>query len=498
MQTAASPSPSSSPSQNHLPRAEDLLRILQTSDKAQFLSRVIRGGILYPTVVQIRSGSVLGCVYSNEASLRAALTQGRGIYWSRERDALWVKSRSGTNRQDLLDVSVNCDGSSLLFTVHQHGVFCHLGSTSCFGGVARSRKPLRLGLCSGRSEAAALRALDRIGVRVWRPLDDRNASDQIESHWYSPLHLVRIKPIDVPSFLQLGLVDIMCCYADVVGNVTAGYEAIRVPNHHPINICLVSRPGVDLTATGALIATEYPHLNDSVAKLINSTPKYLTVHGGAESHVVAGVAQAAVTVVDTGDTLLANSLISRGTLATCEMMFYQRVGPDHYPALRRLRECVSGGNTIYIYEATGELAFLSPFAQLGAFRLGISTDHPATSAIEALFHLRYAHRGAGFLAQWGPAHSESHSLWYRTRYLSSLDGNDTPDWPAVRNSCLELVINQMLGFSPELVARIAALTQRGVTQICFHSMRDAFLGIGQDGQGQNAWGVGLLRLAKSA
>lgn len=49
---------------------------------------------LFPTVVTDEQGVALGLVYSNEGSIRAALQEGRGIFWSRSRDKLWRKGDS--------------------------------------------------------------------------------------------------------------------------------------------------------------------------------------------------------------------------------------------------------------------------------------------------------------------------------------------------------------------------------------------------------------------
>lgn len=89
---------------------------------------------LWPTVVCDTSGRSLGLVYSSLESVRRALTDGCGVYYSRSRDSLWVKGESSGDTQDLLAVSADCDRDALRFTVRQNGGgFCHLGTPSCFG-----------------------------------------------------------------------------------------------------------------------------------------------------------------------------------------------------------------------------------------------------------------------------------------------------------------------------------------------------------------------------
>jgi phosphoribosyl-ATP pyrophosphohydrolase/phosphoribosyl-AMP cyclohydrolase len=89
---------------------------------------------LWPTVVCDERGQTLGLVWSNEESLRLALQERRGVYWSRKR-GLWRKGASSGAIQELVSVRLDCDRDSLLFVVRQQGSgFCHLGQPSCFGG----------------------------------------------------------------------------------------------------------------------------------------------------------------------------------------------------------------------------------------------------------------------------------------------------------------------------------------------------------------------------
>jgi phosphoribosyl-ATP pyrophosphohydrolase len=88
---------------------------------------------LWPTLVVDETGHSLGLVYSSAESLRLAVAEGRGIYWSRKR-GLWRKGQSSGHTQELLKVEADCDRDALRFTVRQSGPgFCHLGSRSCWG-----------------------------------------------------------------------------------------------------------------------------------------------------------------------------------------------------------------------------------------------------------------------------------------------------------------------------------------------------------------------------
>jgi phosphoribosyl-ATP pyrophosphohydrolase len=88
---------------------------------------------LWPTVVADEGGACLGLVYSNAESLRVAVHEGRGVYWSRRR-GLWRKGESSGDVQELVRVEADCDRDALRFTVRQRGAgFCHRGTRSCWG-----------------------------------------------------------------------------------------------------------------------------------------------------------------------------------------------------------------------------------------------------------------------------------------------------------------------------------------------------------------------------
>lgn len=93
-----------------------------------------RADELVPTVITDERGTALGLAYSSRASLDEALQQRRGVYWSRSRDALWVKGATSGATQTLLRVDADCDRDTLRFTVRQAKPgFCHLDTRTCWG-----------------------------------------------------------------------------------------------------------------------------------------------------------------------------------------------------------------------------------------------------------------------------------------------------------------------------------------------------------------------------
>jgi phosphoribosyl-ATP pyrophosphohydrolase len=90
-------------------------------------------GDVWPTVVCDEAGRTLGLVWSTRESVARAVTERRGIYWSRSRQSLWVKGETSGNTQQLLRVDLDCDRDALRFTVRQAGDgFCHLNRRSCW------------------------------------------------------------------------------------------------------------------------------------------------------------------------------------------------------------------------------------------------------------------------------------------------------------------------------------------------------------------------------
>jgi phosphoribosylformimino-5-aminoimidazole carboxamide ribotide isomerase len=88
---------------------------------------------LWPTVVVDEQGVALGLVYSDLESLRAAVSEGRGIYRSRSR-GLWRKGDSSGAIQELVRVDVDCDRDTLRFVVRQSPPgFCHRETRTCWG-----------------------------------------------------------------------------------------------------------------------------------------------------------------------------------------------------------------------------------------------------------------------------------------------------------------------------------------------------------------------------
>lgn len=89
---------------------------------------------LVPVIAQdLHSKKVRMLAYMNEEALRKTLETGKVHYYSRSRQALWLKGETSSHYQYLKSISIDCDGDTLLLQIEQAGgISCHTGHSSCF------------------------------------------------------------------------------------------------------------------------------------------------------------------------------------------------------------------------------------------------------------------------------------------------------------------------------------------------------------------------------
>jgi len=93
-----------------------------------------KGDGLVPAIVQdAETNDVLMLAYMNSESWEATLQTGKATYWSRSRQALWMKGESSGNVQLVKNIFIDCDNDTILLQVEQlGGAACHTGHKSCF------------------------------------------------------------------------------------------------------------------------------------------------------------------------------------------------------------------------------------------------------------------------------------------------------------------------------------------------------------------------------
>ncbi len=100
---------------------------------------------LIPAVAQDSvSGEVLMMAWMNADSVRRTLDSGRVTYWSRSRQAFWVKGESSGHVQELVEFRIDCDRDCVLVIVRQTGPACHTNRRSCFYTAVRDGAEVEL------------------------------------------------------------------------------------------------------------------------------------------------------------------------------------------------------------------------------------------------------------------------------------------------------------------------------------------------------------------
>lgn len=100
---------------------------------------------LIPAIAQdAASGEVLMMAWMNADAVAQTLRTGRVTYWSRSRQAFWIKGESSGHVQRLIEMRVDCDSDCLLLMVDQTGPACHTNRRSCFYTAIRDGAEVEL------------------------------------------------------------------------------------------------------------------------------------------------------------------------------------------------------------------------------------------------------------------------------------------------------------------------------------------------------------------
>lgn len=88
---------------------------------------------LVPAVVQdFQTGEVLMLAYMDKKAFEKTIETGTSWFWSRSRKSYWNKGETSGHFQYVKEISVDCDGDTILLKVKQVGAACHTGNRSCF------------------------------------------------------------------------------------------------------------------------------------------------------------------------------------------------------------------------------------------------------------------------------------------------------------------------------------------------------------------------------
>ncbi len=88
---------------------------------------------LIPAIAQDRlSGEIRMVAWMNREALQQTLTTRRATFYSRSRQALWVKGETSGHTLRVERVVADCDADVLILLVDPEGPSCHTGRSTCF------------------------------------------------------------------------------------------------------------------------------------------------------------------------------------------------------------------------------------------------------------------------------------------------------------------------------------------------------------------------------
>jgi phosphoribosyl-AMP cyclohydrolase len=98
----------------------------------RFRPRFDQAGLLTAVVVHADTGAPLMVAHMNAQALALTRETRRAHFWSRSREALWMKGETSGNILDVDEILVDCDQDCVLLRARPRGPACHTGAASCF------------------------------------------------------------------------------------------------------------------------------------------------------------------------------------------------------------------------------------------------------------------------------------------------------------------------------------------------------------------------------
>lgn len=88
---------------------------------------------LVPAIAQdYETKEVLMLAYMNQEAFDLTVKTGKGTYYSRSRQSLWIKGETSGHYQHVKEIRYDCDCDTILLLIKQDGAACHTGNRSCF------------------------------------------------------------------------------------------------------------------------------------------------------------------------------------------------------------------------------------------------------------------------------------------------------------------------------------------------------------------------------
>lgn len=184
---------------------------------------------------------------------------------------------------------------------------------------------------------------------------------------------VLLSPRDVGDYLQQGVVDMVISYDDTLHHMSQKNYHIK-PLFPEVefcpsilaSLCLVGKEGTDLFNENNIICSEYidaKKFQSSFQVLSDVKGKWIDSHGVSESMIVSGIANLAVVVVETGQTLCDNGLCILKTIRDLNLNIWCNadfpIGEELILEYRKdVQKVILEGN-----DGTGKTSIVSHFKQ---------------------------------------------------------------------------------------------------------------------------------------
>lgn len=98
----------------------------------EFLPRFDDLGLLTAVVLHADTRAPLMVAHMNAEALARTRATGQAHFWSRSRQALWLKGETSGNVLTVETILVDCDQDALVLLCRPAGPACHTGAASCF------------------------------------------------------------------------------------------------------------------------------------------------------------------------------------------------------------------------------------------------------------------------------------------------------------------------------------------------------------------------------
>jgi phosphoribosyl-AMP cyclohydrolase len=89
-------------------------------------------GLLTAVVTHAGTGAMLMVAHMNAEAIAQTRETGRAHFWSRSRQALWMKGETSGHVLHVREILVDCDQDCLWLKAVPAGPACHTGAPSCF------------------------------------------------------------------------------------------------------------------------------------------------------------------------------------------------------------------------------------------------------------------------------------------------------------------------------------------------------------------------------